>query len=870
MFCATLFDMLWRIILLGKISAVCGEKTLVHFESSRAVALLARLALFPNRTHPREELAELLWPEVEPEIGRRRLRHVLGTLRVSLEAGLPPGSVLIANKNTVRINPGAITTDVAELERTKDRRLYTGELLPGLYDDWIVEERHRLEALAESLAPAVAKPSSGEVRADREEGRRGTSRGDGIALPPYLTVFFGREAEQESIASQLMRSRLVTLTGLGGTGKTRLSVEILRSLAPKFPQAAFVALGECLVASQIPGRVRDALGLPAVSADPLEQVAWALSDAPSLLVLDNFEQLVDSGGAELAEVLLARLPQLTLLVTSRRALSIPGERLFPLEALPPADAVALFLDRVQASRPSFHLTAGNQEDIGAVCQGLEGIPLALELAAARIRAFSPSEMRSELQSRFEWLARTGLRGDKEDRHRSLSAALDWSWRLLPGSQQRFLTKLSLFRAPFTAVEAARVTGFPDARERLEGLVSDSLVQSAADGDSGKTRYTLLETVREFALVRLEEPEVARASFRKHYLDTLTGRLDFNAASAWEYALDDASGEDASAFAARYEADWTGLLGVARVRGLLERTRTLSCTDPLQRLLTAHHLAECLAREADRKGAMGIMAEVVSSLEELGGEVLAEGLRLQAFICQYEVPNEVTHSLLDRCLGLTKEARRRADALRLKGCRFLWTANFEEAQPFFDEAEPLYPPKDRARRFLLDHRAQLAYRRGQYEQCLRLNRLATELALAAGDSALARNCQANLPQILGHLGRDEEAIAQSLECLDTEEAHGDRFQLLGILWNLAFPLLKVGEGECAARLMAATAALWVREVRPLDEEDIGALNAFRTELVTMLGEARLAQLWAEGEVLTLKGAIALVRTRRLEHPEPLRS
>ena len=852
----------WRVTLLGKTEATREGTTVSRFESSRAVALLARLVLFPHRTHPREELVELLWPEVEPEIGRRRLRHVLGTLRGPLEAGLPPGSIFVADKNMVRLNSEAIQTDVTEFEKAlkyRDfdtaRNLYAGELLPGLYDDWILEERYRLEALAEGMPSPSSFPSPPSSAA--EDDRR-LSAGE-IALPPYLTAFFGRETEREEVNELLSRSRLVTLMGLGGTGKTRLSVEVLRSAAPKFTHAAFVALGECLAAQQIPGRIRDVLGLPAVEADPLDQIAWKLSGAPALLVLDNLEQLVDSGGAELVETLLARLPQLTLLVTSRRALGIEGERLYPLEALPQIDALALFLDRVQATRPGFRLTAGNRDDVRAVCEGLEGIPLALELAAARIRAFSPSEMRAELDKRFEWLARTGLKGDKDDRHRSLAAALEWSWRLLPTAQQQFLANLSLFRAPFTASEAASVTGYPDARERLENLSSDSLIQCAAGDDSGETRHALLETVREFVEPRMGDSAEARARFRQHYLDRPT--RDENTATAWQYALQDEDGKRAYAFARLREVDWSGLFGVGRVRGYLEETCALPCADPLTRLHAANELADCLLKSADRKGAMALIAKFVAPLEEIGGESLADGLIRQAHIGFYAAPHEETIALLDRCLLLTTDVRRRAEALRVKGGRLSRTSDFDEAQALFDEAEKLYPEEARGHRLLVHDRAYLAKQRKQYEEALRLDRLGAAMSLEAGDTALARNCQSGIPETLAFLERWDESIAEGIKCAIVEAEYGNHLLLLGILWNLALPFLHVGDFERAAKLQAATAAIWDRDIDPLTEEDRAELSEFRAKFADALDEVTLNQLWVEGEVLTLKEALALALSER---------
>lgn len=854
--------MSWRITLLGKIGATREGVTVARFESSRAVALLARLALFPNRSHPREELVELLWPEVEPEVGRTRLRHTLRTLRGPLETGLPAGSVLVADRSSVRVNPEAVTTDVAEFERAvrnKDvegaRKLYAGELLPGLYDDWILEERYRLEALAEGVPPSPV-PHGGASHGALAEEDRALKRGE-MSLPPYLTAFFGREAERDAVADQLRRSRLVTLMGLGGTGKTRLSVEVLRSLAPSYPVAAFVALGECLVAQQIPGRIRDALGLPAVEAEPLDQIAWKLAGAPALLVLDNLEQLVDSGGAELVETLLAKLPELTILVTSRRALGISGERLFPLESLPAADALALFLDRVQATRPGFHLTEGNRDDILAVCRGLEGIPLALELAAARIRAFSPSEMRAELDKRFEWLARTGLKGDKDDRHRSLSAALEWSWRLLPTAQQQFLANLSLFRAPFTAAEAASATGYPDARERLENLSSDSLVQSAAGDDSGETRHSLLETVREFVEPRLADSGEARARFRSHFL-AHSGH-DENTATAWRYALEDKDGEQAHAFAAHRQLDVVGFLGVTRAREFLLRTYELPTTDRRLKMLATHRLAECLLRSNERPEAIALMDGAAAELQNAPAELLAETLSYQAHIGLYDAPHEKTFALLDRGLSLATNPLVRAEILRMKGCLLCWTPEFERAHAIFDEAESLYPSGDPGQRRLLLHRAHLARRRGSHEETLRLYRDCAEKARLADDRMLAKLAQSNTIDILGCVGRWKEAMQAGLASLDIEESFGDRHNLLNVVWNLSLPFLHLGEPERATKLIAASVALWIREVRALSDDDARERDDIRAALAERLDAPTLARLWAEGEALTLKEALALARS-----------
>ncbi|MDQ3813231.1 MAG: AAA family ATPase, partial [Armatimonadota bacterium] len=244
-------------------------------------------------------------------------------------------------------------------------------------------------------------------------------------LPPALTSFFGRERELEQLRASLLsgETRLLTLTGIGGGGKTRLALEIARRIIQEFAEPFrsavwFVPLAEITDPQLMANAVLDALhlrgpeGAPAPDVDPLEQVVAALSRQPSLLILDNFEHLV-AHGANFVETLLARVPELTCLVTSRQCLDIPGEREFVVQPLPtPREpgtpeqllqlaSVQLFVNRARAVRPDFQVTERNAEAVVALCQCLEGIPLSIELAAARAQVLSPAQMVERLAERFE-------------------------------------------------------------------------------------------------------------------------------------------------------------------------------------------------------------------------------------------------------------------------------------------------------------------------------------------------------------------------------------------------------------------------------------------------------------------------------------
>jgi predicted ATPase len=246
----------------------------------------------------------------------------------------------------------------------------------------------------------------------------------------------------------------VTITGPGGTGKTRLSLEVAERLVEPFQGAVYFApLADLSDSNLIADAILDALRLVrSPQREPIEQVVEVLAKQPSLLVLDNFEHLVE-GGTKIVQTLLSRVPSLTLLITSRQVLGISAEREYALSPLPTPhgenggpetlsayDSVRLFIDRAQQVRPDFHVTSGNAPAVAELVSRLEGIPLAIELAAARAQVLSPVQMLAQLSRRFEFLS--SRKRDASERQRTLRGAIDWSYRLLPQELQRFFCRLS--------------------------------------------------------------------------------------------------------------------------------------------------------------------------------------------------------------------------------------------------------------------------------------------------------------------------------------------------------------------------------------------------------------------------------------------
>jgi predicted ATPase/class 3 adenylate cyclase len=348
-------------------------------------------------------------------------------------------------------------------------------------------------------------------------------------LPLQMSSFIGRKLELTRVGDALSEGRVVSLTGVGGVGKTRLALQVAAEVLPRFREGAWLVE---LAPIRDPDGVVDAFAgtfaVTAAAGRTLEEsLVEFLRTKQLLLVVDNCEHLLEAV-ADLLEALGRSCPGLVVLATSREGLALDGERTFAvppltapvtdadLDAMAQSDAVALFVDRAQRVDADFTLTAENASALAQVCRRLDGVPLAIELAAAQISAMNPAELARGLDRRFETLA--GGRRRAVQRHQTLRAAIDWSYELCSQPEQRLLARLSVFAGGCTR-ESAEATCADEVVDRralfalLRALVAKSLVIAERDGP--ETRYRLLETIREYGEERLAEHDETDALRNRH-------------------------------------------------------------------------------------------------------------------------------------------------------------------------------------------------------------------------------------------------------------------------------------------------------------------------------------------------------------------
>lgn len=951
----------WHITLFGALGARNHSLSVTRFRTRQTAMLLACLAYFPERPHSREELADRLWPEDAPASSRTNLRVALSSLRRQMEPpGVPAGSVLVADRNFICLRSGSFTTDVAAFQAAlrsptgeeplpvRAERLsgavalYGGELLPGVYDEWVLGARealaaqHRraleqlletwealghekgvqecaerliagdpleeqgylalmrlaaragepalalrefermecllrreldlapseeaLKALAAARAARPAPPTPSEHTAVPAPPPPLAAPGAAAplrALPMSWTRFFGREAEQEALLGLLADSetRLVTLTGPGGAGKTRLATEVARRLAETFPgPVCFVPLADVLSAPLLPEAITAGLHLTCIgNILPLDQILEALAGKPSLLLLDNLEQIAD-GAAPIIQNLLTRLPGLRCFATSRRPLHLPGERVFPLPSLPtPLHAetperllayagVRLFVDRAQAVRPDFQITPRNADAVGALCDRLEGLPLALELAAAWAGALTPAQALARLDERSSLLV--SRRPDQVKRHRTMHAAIAWSFDLLPADLRGFWTRLSVFRGGWTAEAAEAVCAQPGALEALQRLRERSLILAEEVDGGASMRFRMLESLREFACEQPDELESAETQ-RRHaafFLDLVEAKqLQMQGAQA-KAGLDSVEAERANILAALEWYDHPEQdpeLGL-RLAGALWRFWSLR--GPLAE--GQWWLNRTLARASDAE--TEIVARAWNGLGIL--------YRVQGDVSRAKEINLRVVNLWRR-IGDTRGI---AASLNNLGGTLMVLGDFQAAQPLLEESLSLWRTLDRpiAVAQLLQNLGFLACEREDLMAALALCREGLALFQSQGDQLGISQVQSILASAAIKQKEFREAMCLASESIRLGAELGYTQGIINSLEVLAEAACGSGEVQRPIVLLGAAEALAVSVGMQKDRIEKDCLDRVLTNLRGRETEAVLQAALEHGRTLTQEQAVEL--------------
>ncbi len=528
--------------LLGVFSVSVGDRIVAEdaWRLRKARTLIKLLALAPECRLHVEQATELLWAGRDPDSARNNLHQVIFAARRALDSigldgsrylGLREELILLGPEDPVWIDAVAFEELAAAARERGELGAYRSalegfdaELLPAdRYEDWCRERRDSLDELRVALAAELA-----ELEQDSGPRRAGAGRRE---LPPQLTSFVGRERELAEATMLLRDARLLTLTGAGGCGKTRLALQLAGQRREDFADGVWpvelAALGE---PELVGPAIAQALGTR-LASDRAPEVALAghIGDRRQLLVLDNCEHLVEPV-ARLTEALLSRCPNLTVLATSREPLRIPGEVMWrvPSLSLPrlvsgapaveslDAESVRLFAIRAAQAAPGFALDGENANAVASLCHRLDGMPLAIELAAARVSVLTPAQIVERLDDSLDLLSagpRTAM-----TRQQTLRATLAWSFELLDADERVLLRRLAVFAGGF-GLEAAEDVCAEDPLRRSEAvavlgrLVDKSLVHVGEESDG--RRYRLLETVRQYARERLEEARERSAFERRH-------------------------------------------------------------------------------------------------------------------------------------------------------------------------------------------------------------------------------------------------------------------------------------------------------------------------------------------------------------------
>ena len=907
----------WRVRLLGGFEIDDGRQHLTRLRSRAAMALLARVAMAPARDHAREELAALLWPDADDATGRSRLRQTLSLLKAVLE---PPGgpAVLQGDRRVVRVVPGALWCDAVAFEAaarsgqlTRALSLYGGELLPGFYDEWVLEERNRLQALSERVdtrTPTTKAPEPAHIALLAPATQ--ASAHPASRLPSYLTTWIGADLQGARLQALVGEHRLVTVLGAGGCGKTRMAVEVAGVIcapvpggpAPRLERALFASLVGVCSASALLDRLKSALRIE--SAGPaVELITGLLAGRPVLLVLDNCEELDDEAAATVARLAEA-LPAAHWLLTSRRPLGLDGEHQFVLSALEPpcADAVLaevalnpavlLFVDRARARRVDFHVSASNQRALAELVRWLDGLPLAIELAASHARTLTPAELLKLLQAAraephaaagsLAFLARRGARSGHDPRHASMLEVVAWSWRLLSAPSRHLLLGLCQLPAGATVALAAGLAAadgaapnLAQAQATLNELVALSVLR-AARGQDGEWRYSPHEPVREFGLATHDAATLmplrqralgallawAQAMPATPPLPSVRDEMP-NIALLLGTAPADGRGDDAVLLVLLLQSSWGE---VAVPAGVLDALGALLGTPGLDesRAACGHALAATFCQDAGRPQPARHHLQQAQQLQCTDASLRASLLsRLARLVWRLDRDVVKARALIEEALPLSREVNKpntEASLLSLTGHLItVVDRDPERAAAFTGQSLALWQRS--GNRHLINagryNLAVTAIRAGRAAEVL------DELAALADEGRELQDwdlCSGALEArgtALLALRRWPEAWTSLRESV---AVGWDGMQVLATvyaLWNVAPVLARLRHADLAAQTMGAAEAVWRQRFGEPDPSDLRDLRRVRRFVRTLLGPQAAQAAWSAGAARPLGEAVQLL-------------
>jgi predicted ATPase/DNA-binding XRE family transcriptional regulator len=715
-------------------------------------------------------------------------------------------------------------------------------------------QRHTVRALATALALPDDDRANFETAARGPISPAGGSTRLDSSLPMPATSLVGRDDALADVIRLLDHPevRLLTLTGPGGVGKTRLALAVAARLSGSFPNGvAFVPLAHLrdpeLLASAL---ARTLAVTERAGQTPLDAVTARLGEQRMLLVLDNLEHL--PAADPLVAELMAACPQLVVLATSRAPLHLRGEQQFPVQPLAQSAAVTLFTQRARAAMPAFALTAEYAAAVAEICRRLDGLPLAIELGAAWIKTLPPSALLERLDHALPLLA-DGPR-DAPERHRTLRSAIAWSCDLLTPAERTLLGRLSIFSGGWTLAAAEAVTDA--ALNELAGLIDASLVQPPITESTGEPRYTMLETIREYAAELLvagcEEREIRHrhATYMLQLLER-TGRelvgpheaaalarleeeqANLRAALGW--VLDQREADMAVRFAAVIWRFWAARSHLSEGRSWLEAILRLA--------------RECLASD-DAIPADGITPLRIAMLLH----VTANLVRVQGDYAQAD-------ALYTECLAIRRERDDQdgiIGALHNLGIIAFQQGDYQRAIDHFQEALPIARANGNTygTAFGLASYGEAVTALGDLDRAKALYTESLALFQSIEHSWGIALALAGLAEVSTRQGDPGNAAALYRESLALSGRLGDRLTVATGLERLArLELLEGSTAGHAARLLGAAAALREQINAPLPPASQSDHERSLAEARRQLGEAAFTASWDTGRRLTLDEAVA---------------